>query len=216
MSPMASSLYVEMITLTDSMARWKFWYSSSAGSCSSSSARSTLFTMSTGLTRSVMAWRSTVSVCTQTPSMVSTTTSAPSVTRRAAVTSEEKSTCPGESMRLMRKDLSLIWMSSPAASMASALADSTSPCSKSYSKNMDTPVDLMVTPRSCSSARVSVKRASPAALAEMIPALDTSESVSVDLPWSTCAITLMLRMLCFRSIMARSCSTVKFTMVEKR
>jgi hypothetical protein len=39
-------------------------------------------------------WRSTVSVCTHTPSMQSTTTRAPSVMRRAAVTSEEKSTWP--------------------------------------------------------------------------------------------------------------------------
>ena len=38
--------------------------------------------------RSAMAWRSTVSVCTHTPLTQSTTTSAPSVTRSAAVTSE--------------------------------------------------------------------------------------------------------------------------------
>lgn len=37
------------------------------------------------------------------PETQSTTTRAPSVTRRAAVTSEEKSTCPGESMRLIKK-----------------------------------------------------------------------------------------------------------------
>ena len=47
---------------------------------------STLLTIRTGLMRSVRAWRSTVSVWTQTPSTVSTTTRAPSVTRRAAVT----------------------------------------------------------------------------------------------------------------------------------
>jgi hypothetical protein len=46
-------------------------------------------------------------------------------------------------------------------------------------------VDLIVTPRSCSSGRVSVKRASPAFAAEIIPARWTSESVRVDLPWST-------------------------------
>jgi hypothetical protein len=33
---------------------------------------------------------------------VSTTTKAPSVTLRAAVTSELKSTCPGESIKLIR------------------------------------------------------------------------------------------------------------------
>ena len=57
----------------------------------------------TGLMRSASAWRSTVSVCTQTPSTQSTTTRAPSVMRSAAVTSDEKSTWPGESIRLIRK-----------------------------------------------------------------------------------------------------------------
>ncbi len=72
-------------------------------------------------------------------------------------------------------------------------------------------VDLMVMQRSCSSLRVSVKRVSPAREEAMIPALDTRESVSVDFPWSTCAITDMLRMLDFLSMMARIWSTVKFT-----
>lgn len=54
-------------------------------------------------------------------------------------------------------------------------------------------MDLMVIPRSCSSARVSVARASPALPDEMIPALARRESVKVDLPWSTCAMTDMLR-----------------------
>lgn len=65
--------------------------------------------------------------------------------------------------------------------------------------------------RSCSSLRVSVKRVSPARDDAMIPALDTSESVSVDFPWSTWAITDMFRMLDFLSMMARIWSTVKFT-----
>lgn len=43
-------------------------------------------------------------------------------------------------------------------------------------------VDLMVIQRSCSSLRVSVKRVSPALAPAMIPALDTKESVNVDLP----------------------------------
>ena len=64
--------------------------------------RGGILALMTGLMRSPIAWRSTVSVCTHTPSTQSTTTSPPSVTRRAAVTSEEKSTCPGESMRLIR------------------------------------------------------------------------------------------------------------------
>ena len=71
----------------------------------------------------------------------------------------------------------------------------------------------MVTPRSCSSARVSVKRASPAAFAEIIPALQIKESVKVDLPWSTCAMTLMERMLSVLSMICRIWSTVKFGMV---
>lgn len=75
----------------------------------------------------------------------------------------------------------------------------------------DTYVDLMVMQRSCSSLRVSVKRVSPARADAMIPAFDTSESVKVDFPWSTCAITDMLRMLAFLSMMARTWSTVKFT-----
>lgn len=51
-----------------------------------------------------MACLRTVSVYTQTPSTQSTTTRAPSVTLRAAVTSDEKSTCPGESIRLIKND----------------------------------------------------------------------------------------------------------------
>src|SRR5437588_4795420 len=57
--------------------------------------RSTLFPYTTlfrsGLMRSAMASRSTVSVCTHTPDTQSTTTRDPSVTRKAAVTSEERS-----------------------------------------------------------------------------------------------------------------------------
>ena len=37
------------------------------------------------------------------PETQSTTTRAPSVTRKAAVTSDEKSTWPGESIRLIKK-----------------------------------------------------------------------------------------------------------------
>ncbi len=49
-----------------------------------------------------MACLKTVYVCTQTPSTVSTTTNAPSVTLKAAVTSELKSTCPGESIKFIK------------------------------------------------------------------------------------------------------------------
>jgi len=66
-------------------------------------------------------------------------------------------------------------------------------------------VDLMVMHRSCSSFLVSVKRVSPALDPAMMPALLTKESVSVDLPWSTWAITDMLRMLDRLSMMTRTC-----------
>lgn len=69
--------------------------------------------------------------------------------------------------------------------------------------NKTTHVDLMVMHRSCSSFLVSVNLVSPAFCDAIIPALLTKESVSVDLPWSTCAITDMFRMLCFLSIMDR-------------
>lgn len=72
-------------------------------------------------------------------------------------------------------------------------------------------VDLIVMQRSCSSLRVSVKRVSPAFAPAMIPAFETSESVKVDLPWSTWAMTDILRMFRFLSIMPRISSTVKFT-----
>lgn len=76
-------------------------------------------------------------------------------------------------------------------------------------------VDLIVIHLSCSSFLVSVALVSPALAEAMIPALDKSESVSVDLPWSTWAITDMFRILCFLSIMVRISSTVKFTLEKK-
>ena len=73
------------------------------------------------------------------------------------------------------------------------------------------PVLLIVMHRSCSSCRVSVRRMSPAASVEMMPAAATSESVSVLLPWSTCAMTDRLRMLCLRSICRLNSSTVNLS-----
>lgn len=73
----------------------------------------------------------------------------------------------------------------------------------------------MVIHLSCSSFRVSVKRVSPALALAMIPALETRESVRVDLPWSTCAMTDMLRMFRFLSIITRISSTVKFTWTKQ-
>ena len=163
-----------MMTLTDSIVRENDWYRSSFETWSSRRARSTLLTMTTGLIRSVRACRSTVSVCTQTPSTQSTTTKAPSVTRRAAVTSDEKSTWPGESIRLIKNSFpSTFWGISLRSSSSVNVA---------YS---EIAVDLIVIHRSCSSCRVSVNRASPAFAAEIIPARWTSESVRVDFPWST-------------------------------
>lgn len=89
-------------------------------------------------------------------------------------------------------------------------------CFDRIKKIMSTHVDLMVMQRSCSSLRVSVKRVSPALAPAMIPAFDTNESVNVDFPWSTWAMTDMLRMFFFLSIMARISSTVKFTYKEKK
>ena len=136
-----------MMTFTDSTDRAKHWYMSSGESWSSRRARSTLLTWSTGLTRSEMAWRSTVSVCTHTPSTQSTTVSAPSVMRSAAVTSEEKSTCPGESMRLI--------------SNGSGCASS--PLTAHFGVyNRDIAALFMVIPRRCSSSRKSMNLNFPA------------------------------------------------------
>lgn len=64
-------------------------------------------------------------------------------------------------------------------------------------------VDLIVMQRSCSSFLVSVNLVSPAFADAIIPALLTKESVKVDFPWSTWAITDMLRMLFFLSMIPR-------------
>ena len=81
----------------------------------------------------------------------------------------------------------------------------------SWSILEDTYVDLMVIHLACSSGLVSVALVSPALAAAMIPALATRESVRVDLPWSTWAITDMFLMFLFLSIHDRTWSTVKLT-----
>jgi len=53
---------------------------------------------------------------------------------------------------------------------------------ESRKKTEMTYVDLIVIQRSCSSLRVSVNLVSPALAPAMMPALDTRESVKVDLP----------------------------------
>ncbi len=81
----------------------------------------------------------------------------------------------------------------------------------SHFLNMNTYVDLMVMHLSCSSFLVSVNLVSPARAEAIIPALHTKESVRVDLPWSTWAITDMFLMLDFLSMISRIWSIVKFT-----
>lgn len=86
------------------------------------------------------------------------------------MTSEEKSTCPGESMRLIKNSVpSVFCLMAPTSSL-------------STSKYIEIAVDLIVIPRSFSSSLVSVNRMSPAFAEAMIPAFDTRESVRVDLP----------------------------------
>ena len=93
-------------------------------------------------------------------------------------------------------------------------------CLKVYTASVwvliNTYVDLIVIHLSCSSFRVSVKRVSPAFAPAIIPALLTRESVNVDLPWSTWAITDMFRIFLFLSMISRIWSTVKFTLRKER
>lgn len=84
-----------------------------------------------------------------------------------------------------------------------------------FEASMNTYVDLMVMHLSCSSFLVSVNLVSPARAEAMMPALHTRESVRVDLPWSTWAITDMFLMLDFLSMISLIWSTVKFTWEKK-
>ena len=177
------------MTLTLSTVRENCWYRSSGLYWSSSRARSTLLMMTTGLIRSVRACRRTVSVWTQTPSIQSTTTKAPSVTRRAAVTSEEKSTCPGESIKLIKNSSPKLISGyegkgedKKLPSVFCLIAAISSSLTRKY---MEIAVDLIVIPRAFSSSLVSVNRVSPALDEAIIPAFETRESVKVDFPWST-------------------------------
>jgi len=80
------------------------------------------------------------------------------------VTSDEKSTWPGESIMFNK-----YWSLLPVLLI-------------SYSKYNDTPVDLMVIPLSYSSFLVSIVLLSPAYVWEIIPAQANNESVKVDFP----------------------------------
>ena len=71
-------------------------------------------------------------------------------------------------------------------------------------------VELIVMPRSLSSSLVSVNLVSPALELAMRPALAIRESVNVDLPWSTWAMTDILRILWRLSITLRILSIVRY------
>ena len=83
---------METIKLTDLTVLAKVWYKSSLETCNSNKALSTLLITTNGLILSPKSCLKTVLVWTKIPSTVSTTTKAPSVTLKATVTSEEKST----------------------------------------------------------------------------------------------------------------------------
>mmetsp|Transcript_12142 Transcript_12142/g.40014 ORF Transcript_12142/g.40014 Transcript_12142/m.40014 type:complete len:207 (-) Transcript_12142:210-830(-) len=91
---------------------------------SSATSRSILLRTRSEVTPSSHACRSTAAVCTHTPSTTSTTSSAPSLSRTAEETSEQKSTWPGESIRLTRSGLAA---SAPPPAAATS-APSTKPC----------------------------------------------------------------------------------------
>ena len=95
------------------------------------------------MTPSSHACRSTAAVCTHTPSTTSTTSSAPSLSRTAEETSEQKSTWPGESIRLTRSGLA-----------ASAPPPAAATSSGWYTSAMEDA--FIVMPRSCSSSRESM------------------------------------------------------------
>jgi hypothetical protein len=91
-----------VIALVFSTTRRRWSNASRGVSCSSRIKRSTLFRTKHGLIFSVHAFLSTACVWVDTPSRTSITTNAPSQRRVAVDTSEEKSMCPGESMRLTK------------------------------------------------------------------------------------------------------------------
>ncbi len=94
------------IELTYSMIWFRCRQISRASMCPSIMSLSSLLSTRQVLTFSSNAWRSTVCVCAETPSTTSTSTTAPSDNRRALLTSLEKSTCPGESIKFTKYDLS--------------------------------------------------------------------------------------------------------------
>ena len=107
------------------------------------------------------------------------------------MTSDEKSTCPGESIKLIKNSFpgeknKISWLNNYPRNIQQnvptvfcLIAERSS---LSTSKYMEIAVDLMVIPRSFSSSLVSVNRISPAFAEAIIPAFETRESVSVDFP----------------------------------
>ncbi len=150
--------------------------------CNSLMSLSTLLIKSTGLTCSLRAWRSTVSVCGIVPSTASITITAPSTALIALVTSPPKSTCPGVSIRLIRYSLS--W----------------------YSCTIETHALSIVIPLSCSSSSESVNNCLPASSFEIMPAPARILSVKVVLPWSIWATIPIFRIISgsFMSTVTRS------------
>ena len=142
----------------------------------SSISRSILLKIKHGFNFSSHACRKTAWVWTQMPSHTSTSTNAPSESLAAVLTSEQKSTWPGESMTFIKVD----WGA---------------PCKEDddevYCNAIE--ADFMVIPRLCSCSRKSIIRKLPACFLLMKPLWEIRQSVNVVLPWSTCAKTHMFR-----------------------
>ena len=168
-------------------------HASSGESCSSAIRRSILLSTNIGVTRSTHACLRTACVWTQTPSTASTSTSALSLSRTAADTSLPKSTWPGESIRLTGTGGGGAHAAAGAAAATSATSADSAAADDDGWKESAMEDDFIVMPRSCSSSRLSMYRSWPASRLEMMPLLAMSESLRVVLPWSTCAITQMLR-----------------------
>jgi hypothetical protein len=114
---------------------------------------------------------STYRVCGSGPSLASTSSITPSTIFSARSTSPPKSLCPGVSTMLI------------------------------FTSRWKTAVFFarMVIPRSRSSAFESITRSTTASLARNVPLWRSMASTSVVLPWSTCAMMAMLRILLFTS-----------------
>ena len=141
------------------------------------------------MTFSAQAYLITVCVYGETPSLTSTRTNPPSDILNALLTSLEKSTCPGESTRLIKLCCSSISICySPFSFLLLCLIL----CA--YSKEMEDA--FMVIILCCSSSRESRYLSWPASFWLMIWFELMSESLSVVFPWSTWAKMLMFLTLC--------------------